>query len=464
MTEIKTSVTSQESNSVVLEVEVPGDEVKAKVDRTVGRMAREANIPGFRKGKVPRPVIFSNFGKETVLAQVLSDALPEWYEAAVIDAGIKPIDQPEMDFESLENEDKPFSFKATIQVPPRPQLGKYTALEAEREVVEVSQEEINDQVERLRVSMSDLVPVKRKTARSGDFVLIDFTGYVEGELLEGGAGKDHMLELGSGSFIPGFEDGIEGMKKGQSKKLKLTFPDNYQPEWLAGKEAEFDIELKEIKERVLPEADDEFAAEASEFDTIDELRAEIEGTIRKARDEEAERAYRQRLVEQVMDAAEVDIPEVMIESKAKEMKDELGKSLQTQGASIEMYQEQTGMDEAAMMARLKEQAAVYVKQELVLDTIVDIEGIEVSTEDIEQEIRETAEKMGYDPEALLEGARDAGHDQVVRRDLERRRAIDILVDKSVPILKKAGQAAEGDGVEEQKIIEPDENDEQETNI
>ena len=456
MSDIKTSVSKQEGNSVVLEVEVPGDEVKARIDQTVKKMAREVNIPGFRKGKVPRPVIISNVGKQTVLAQALTDALPEWYEAAVLEADVKPIDQPELDFEAIEEEDQPFSFKATVQLPPRPKLGKYTGLEVEKMVVEVDPGEVEEQVERLQLSVSKLEAVDRETLEKGDFALIDFTGYLDGEPLEGGAGKDHMLELGGGSFIPGFEEGIEGMKKGETRKLKLTFPDDYQPERLAGREVEFEVELKEIKERVLPEADDEFAAEASEFDTIKELREDIEKRLRTAREENAEGAFRQNLVEQAVSDAEVEIPEPMIKSKVREMREELERTLKAQGATMEIYMEQTGMDEESLHQRLSQQAEVYVKQELVLDTIADVEGIEVTEEDIEQEIRDTAGKMGYDPDALLEGARDAGHYQVVRRDLLRRGAIDILVAKAVPILRKAGQEEEGEAEEGQKIIQPEE--------
>ncbi len=456
MADLKTSVKNLEDDSVELEVEVPGEEVKARVDQTISKMAREVNIPGFRKGKVPRPVIYSNFGKEAIMAQVLQDALPEWYEVAVTEAEIKPIDQPEMDFEAIEDEDEPFSFKATVKLPPRPQMGKYTGLEAEKEVVEVAAAEVDEQIERLQLSMSKLEVIDRETAEKGDFALVDFTGYMDGEPLEGGAGRDHMLELGSGSFIPGFEDGIEGMKKGQSKKLKLTFPDDYQPEHLAGREVEFKVELKELKQRVLPDLDDEFAAEASEFDTIEELREDIERKIREAREETAENTFRQKLVELAMDTAEVDIPPVMVETKAREMRDELERTLGSQGATLDMYLQQTGMDEEAMMERLKQQAQVYVKQELVLDTIADIEEIEVTEEDIEQEIRDTAEKMGYDPEALLEGAKDAGHEAIVRRDLMRRRAVDVLVESAVPVLKKSGESPEGEGEEGQKIIEPGE--------
>jgi len=455
LSDIKTSVSKQEGDSVVLEVEVPGDQVKASVDRTIGKMAKQVNIPGFRKGKVPRPVIVSNVGKEAILAQALSDALPEWYEAAVRDADVKPIDQPELDFEAIEDEDKPFSFKATVQLPPRPVLGKYTGLEAEKMVVEVEESEVEEQIERLQLSVAKLEAIERETAEDGDFVLIDFTGYLDGEPLEGGAGKDHMLELGSGSFIPGFEDGIAGMKKGETKKLQLAFPDNYQPEHLAGREVEFEVILKEIKERVLPEADDEFAAEASEFDTIEELRQDIEDRIRRAREENAESAFRQKLIELAVSEAQVEVPAPMIETKVGEMKEELARTLQAQGATMEMYLEQTGMGEDALRERLSAQAEVYVKQELVLDTIADIEGIEVTEEDIEQEIRETAEKMGYDPDAMLEGARDAGHYQVVRRDLLRRGAIDVLADKAVPILRKPGQEEEGEAEEEPKIIQPE---------
>lgn len=440
MTKINTSVSNLEDNKVNLEVEVSAEEVKSKVDKTLKKMAREVNIPGFRKGKIPRPVLFSKIGKESILAQVLSDSLPEWYDRAVAQSGIKVIDQPELDIDALEEEDKPFSFKATVSVPPKPDLGEYVGMELEKDEVEIDDSEVDDQIERLRMSLANLEKVDRKKAEKGDFVLIDFTGYIDNEPLEGGAGKDHSLELGSNSFIPGFEEGIEGMEIGQSKKLTLEFPEDYRPEHLAGKEVIFDVELKEIKERVLPELNDGFAEEASEYDTLAELKEDITNKIRKTKEDNNERVFRQKAVDKATAEAEVDIPPVMIESRLAEMKQELGSTLKTQGASIEMYLAHVGMDEKSLDERLSVEAESYVRQELVVDAIAEAEDIEVSKEDIEQEIRETAERMGYDPEELLKGAEEAGHKDVIRRDLKRRRAIDIITDKAKVIPVKAEDA------------------------
>jgi trigger factor len=444
MADIKTNVNNLEDDKVELEVEIPADEVKAQVTKAIIKLGREVKLPGFRPGKVPRPVLITHFGKEAIHAQALENALSGWYKAAVEESGIKPVDQPEIDFEQIEDDDKPYAFKAVVQVMPRPKLGKYTGLEVEKDVPEVGDGEVEEEIERLRKRMAKLEEIEDRAAGKGDFTLVDFTGYLEGEPLEGGAGKDYMLELGSGQFIPGFEEQIAGMKKGQSKKLKLTFPETYKPEELAGKEAEFDVTVKEIKQRMLPEADDDFAAENSEFDTIAELRDDIEARIMKSREAAAESAFRQRALEKVLEDVELTVPQPLIDSRAHQIEVEFVYSMEAQGASIKDYLEQTDEQKQAFSEHFRKQAEGILRQELVLDTIADIEGLEVSDEEFEEELRSAAESMGKDPEELREKTREQGHEQDIRDDLLRNKASKLLAEKSIPVLKKAGEAKEAE--------------------
>ncbi|MHB1361512.1 MAG: trigger factor [Thermoleophilia bacterium] len=447
MADIKTSKKDLEGDRVELEVEIPLEEVKAQVNKTIKELGRNAKMPGFRPGKVPRAVLVSHYGKEAIHAHALEDALPGWYEAAVKDSGIKAIDQPEIDFKQIEDDDKPYTFKATVAVMPKPKLGNYTGLEVEKDVPAVAEEEIDEEVGRLQKRMAKLEDIEGRAAAEGDFVLIDFTGYVDGEPLEGGAGKDYMLELGSGNFIPGFEDQIAGMEKGQSKKLKLSFPDTYKPEELAGKEAEFDVTVKEIKERVLPAADDDFAAESSEFDTIKELREDIRARIMKSREEAAESAFRQRVLDKVMEDVELTVPKSLIASRATRIEHEFVYSMQAQGASVKEYMEQTDEQRQAFQEHFFKQAEAILKQELVLEAIAAQEGLKITDEDFMEEVKRAAGSMGKDPEELLAKAREQESEQEIRDDLLYNAAARLLAEKAVPVLKtaeerKAEEAAE----------------------
>ncbi|MDO8736945.1 MAG: trigger factor [Thermoleophilia bacterium] len=439
MADIKTTVNNLEGDQVELAVDVPADEVKAQVNKAIKKLSRDVKMPGFRPGKVPRPVLITHFGKEAIHAHALEDALSEWYTAAIEQSGIKPIDKPEIDFEQIEDEDHPYSFKATVQVMPTPKLGNYTGLEVEKEIVEVQGSEVDEEVERLQKRMAKLEPIEGRPAAEGDFTLIDFTGFIDGEPLEGGAGKDYMLELGSGQFIPGFEEQIAGMETGQSKKLKLTFPESYKPEELAGKEAEFDVTVKEIKERMLPEADDEFAAENSEFDTIAELRADIEARILKGRESSAESAFRARALDKVLEDVELELPEPMIASRASKIEYEFIYSMEQQGASIKDYMEQSDEQKKLFMQHFYKQAEAVLRQEMVLEAIAEAEGLTCTDEDFMEEVTRAAESMGKEVDELLEKTREQEHEQDIRDDLLRNKAAKALSDKSVPVMKTSAE-------------------------
>ncbi len=447
MADIKTKVNTLEGDKVELVVEIPAEEVKAQVDKTIKELGRGVKISGFRPGKVPRPVLISHFGKDAIHAHALEDALPGWYEAAVKETRTKPIDKPEIDFEQIEDESKPYLFKATVAVMPPPKIGKYAGLEVEKDTPELKDGEVDEEIDRLRKRVSRLEEIEERPAADGDYVLIDFTGYLDGEALDGGAGTDYMLELGSQQFIPGFEEQIAGMEKGQSKKLTLTFPETYKPEELAGKEAQFDVTVKEIKERVLPEADDAFAGENSEFDTIDELRKDIEARIMKSREAAAESAFRQRVLDKVLEDAEVVIPQPMVESRAHQIELEFIYSMEAQGASVKDYMEQTDEQKQAFSEHFHKQAEAVLKQELLLETIADKEGLEVSDEDFEEELNSAAAHMGKDPKELLEKTREQNREQEIRDDLLRNKALHLIADKAIAVPVRAGKAKEKEPAE-----------------
>lgn len=447
MADIKTNVTTLEGDKVELEVEVPAEIIKAEVNKAIKEIGKDIKLPGFRPGKIPRNLLVSRVGKEAIYAQTLEEALPHWYEDALDISGVKPIDKPEIDVQALEDEDKPFSFKATLAVMPTPELGKYEGVEAEKEEVEVKDEELDEEIDRLRKRVAALNPVEGRPSASGDFVLIDFTGTLDGEPLEGGAGKDYMLELGSNTFIPGFEEQIAGMEQGQSKKVKLTFPEDYRPEKLAGQEVEFEVEVKEIKERILPEADDEFAGENSEFDTIAELRDDIRSRILSGRENAAENAFKQLVVEKVVEAAEVEIPEPAIESRARDIEMNFATQLQRQGFGLEEYLKQTEQDKAAFDEHFKKQATRDIKQELVLEAIAARENFEVTDDEVENEIRVSAIEVGQDPEEFLKKMRESKRMSIVKEDLLRRKAFELVTEKAVAVPKQPEEEAAGEAAE-----------------
>lgn len=454
MSDLKTTITNIAENKVALEVEVPPQELKARVDRTVREMSKDVRMPGFRPGKAPRAVIISRFGKEAVYAHALEDAVPDWLEKATTEAKIKPAGQPELDLNPFEDEGQPYTFKATVEVIPRPQLGNYTGIEVEKEVAAVADPDIDEQLDRLRLRLATLQEVEGRAAQAGDYALIDFAGHVDGEPLEGGAGKDYMLELGSKQFIPGFEDQIAGMEKGQSKKLELSFPESYNPEHLAGKAVVFDVELKEIKERVLPEADDAFAVDNSEFETIAELRDELRAQLMKGRENEAEALFQQQVIDKVVGDAEMELPEAAVASRAHELEMEFISRLKSRGISPEMYVRQSEEDKQKLQEHFMTQAVAELRREAVLETVADIEKLEAGDEEVEEEVRNAAPGMGEDPDKLMKRMREQGRLAAVRDDILRHKAAEHIIERAIPVPKKAGPVPEAEKEAAADTIKP----------
>ena len=278
---VSTKVTELPDSRVRLDAEVPSEEIESRLQRTAAQLGRDLRIPGFRKGKVPAPMVIQRVGREAVLEQAVRDALPEWYEEAIVRSGVSTVGDPKLDLEDLPSSGEPLSFSIEVGVTPKAQLGTYKDLEVGKRSTEVPDEAIQTELDRLRDSFARLESVDRE-AREGDHLVMDFTGRVDGEAFKGGEARDYMLELGGGRLIEGFEEQLIGARAGEERTVQVRFPDEYHAEELQGREAMFDVQVKDVKEKQLPELDDDFTTEASEFDTLDELRADIHHKLEHA--------------------------------------------------------------------------------------------------------------------------------------------------------------------------------------
>jgi trigger factor len=416
-----------EGNQGVLTVEVDAEKVNESLDAAFKKVVKKVQIPGFRKGKVPRALFEKRFGVEALYQDALDILLPEAYAKAVEETGIEPVDRPEIDIEQMEK-GKSLIFKAKVTVKPEVKLGEYKGLEVEKMNDTVTDEDVENELKRLQERHAELVVKEEGKVENGDTVIIDFEGFVDGEAFEGGKAENYSLEIGSGTFIPGFEDQLIGMEPGEEKEINVTFPEEYHAEELAGKPAVFKIKLHEIKTKQLPALDDEFAKDVDEeVETLDALKAKIKERLEKARKEEAEAALRNALVEKAAENAEIDIPSVMITNETDRMLREFEQRLQMQGLNLELYYQFSGQDEAALREQMKEEAEKRVRATLTLEAIAKAENIEVTEEEINKELEEMAKMYNLEVEKLKSML---GSLEGLKEDLKLRKAIDFLVENS----------------------------------
>jgi len=387
-----------EKNTVLLKIEVPADRFNKAVDEAYKRIANQLVIPGFRKGKVPKTVIDSRVGKESVQEEALQNALPIYYVEALKEADVEPVDQPDIDMVQAE-EGKPLIFTAKVKTKPEVKLGEYKGIEAEKPSAEATEEDIDQQVDAIRNNFASLEPVEGRPTKEGDFALINFEGFVGDEPFEGGSAEDYLLEIGSQTFIPGFEEQLVGMNKGEIKDIMVTFPEDYGNEQLAGKEARFRVLLKEIKEKKLQELNDDFAKQVG-FDTIDELRADIKNKINEVKQKYANAEVKGEIVSKVTNAAEVEVHDVMIEQELDDMMEDFSSDVQRQGLDLNKYLEMTGMTEESLRADWRDKAEERVKGRLVMEAIAEAENIEATPEEVDNEIKKAAEATGRDFEEV----------------------------------------------------------------
>jgi trigger factor len=436
---MKTTVTELPESRVRVEAEVPPEEVERQVARTARALGREMRIPGFRKGKVPPPVVIRRIGRQAVLDETVRESLGRWYADAIGDAKIAPVGEPQVNLGDLPAEGEPLTFTVEIGVRPTAQLGEYKGIEVGRREPQASDEAVQAELEALRERAARLETVDRP-AEDGDFVVMDYVGSIDGEEFEGGAGRDQMIELGSGRLIPGFEEQLRGATAGEQRTVKVTFPEDYGAEHLAGKEAEFAVTISEVKEKVLPELDDDFAVDQAGFDSLDELREDIRSKLLEADERQVEQAFREAVVDAVVKEATVDIPDSLVEARARELWDRMLHSLSHQGISRETYLQISGKSEEELLEEAKPDAERALRREAVIAAVVEAEGIEPSDGDILDALQASAARENVKVEKLRDRLEQSGRLDDLREDLAARQAIDLLVENAKPISVEQAQA------------------------
>jgi trigger factor len=397
-------------------------------------------VPGFRKGKVPPQVVIRRVGREAVLDEALRSSLDGWYADAIDRAGIAPVGEPELDVPSeLPAEGQPLAFSIEIGVRPTAKLGQYKGLEVGRREPTVEDAQIDEEVDRLRDRLATLDTVDRP-AETGDHVVIDYVGTVDGEEFQGGTGRDQLLELGSGRLVPGFEDQLAGAKAGDERTVTVTFPEDYPATELAGREAQFAVTVSEVKEKRLPEADDEFASEAAGFDTLAELREDIAGRLRQLDERAVEREFEDAVVEAAVAAADVEVPDKLVHARAHELLEDTWSMLARQGISKESYLRFSGRDEETLAHEAEPEAAAALKREAVLAAIVAEENIEPTDDQVREALEPTAERQGTTVDKLFEQLQSSGRLDRLRREVANRQAIERLVAEATPITVEQAKA------------------------
>jgi trigger factor len=461
------NVTKLEENKVRLDVEVPPEAVRKGVDAKVRELGRQVRVPGFRPGKAPRRVIENRLGRDYIYMEALQEQLPGWYSHAVVETDLRPIGQPEIHFDDPLDEEEGFRFSATVEVRPEAKLGDYKGVEVPKREVNISGEDVEARLEELRGQFATLVAVEERPAQEGDFVILDFRGErLTGGPLEGAEAEDYMLEIGSGELLPDFEKNIVGIEAGGRKQFGVTFPMDYAEESLRGESVLFSVHVKEIKQRDLPSLDDEFVKEASEFETLDELRAAMREQLEATAEQRAEGEFRGRVLDVVAEGAEVEIPEVMVHEKAHEMVGSFERSIRAQGMEPEEYYQLAGTNHAEFEERVSPDAEDTVKKELVLDAVAAAEGIVAEEDEVMREIRHLAEDSDRSAEDMAQSLRNNGTYSMLEEEISRQKSLDFLVENAVPTPEKEAAEEDEEAVEEQVeatavAAENDEREEQE---
>jgi trigger factor len=431
--EVVTTVTELPDSRVRVQAEVPAEEVERRVAQTAKRLGRGLRVPGFRAGKAPAPVIVQRMGRDAVLDETVRDSIAAWYTAAIDAARVAPVGEPELDLGDLPRQGEPLRFSIEIGVRPKAKLGEYKGLEVGRREADVSDEAIAEEIDRIRERSARLDTVERPAA-SGDFVVMDYRGTLDGEPFAGGEGRDQMVELGSGRLVPGFEEQLQGVSAGEERTITVTFPDDYPAAELAGEVAQFEVSIKEIKAKELPELDDDLAAEAG-FDTLDELRDDIRSRLSEVESARIEAEFREAALDSAVKAATVDVPDTLVEARARELWDQMIHSLSHQGITREAYLRISGRTEDDIVEQGKPDAEQALRREAVLSAIVEAEGIEPS----EDEVLEAVEQVAGDgpqrtsPKKLLERLKSSGRLDALKDDLAQRKAVDLVAESATPI-------------------------------
>jgi trigger factor len=448
---ISTSVTELPESRVRVQAEVPATEVEKRIAVAARGLGRSMRVPGFRAGKAPAPVVIKRIGRDAVLDEAVRESIGGWYSAAIDEAAIVPVGEPQLDMGELPGPGEPLTFAIEIGVRPEAMLGEYKGLEVGKREPEASDEAVAAEVEQLRERSGRLETVERPAA-DGDFVVMDYLGTVDGVPFAGGEGRDQMIELGSGRLVPGFEEQLTGASAGDERTVTITFPDASESddegearaggaEDLAGKEAEFAVTVKEIKAKQLPELDDELATEAG-FDTLDELRDDIRARLSEVEERRIEAEFRETVLDAAVAGATIDVPEALVEARSRELWDQMLHSLAHQGISKEMYLQISGRSEEDIVSEGKGDAERQLKREAVLAAVVAAESIEPSEDELLEALEQVAPTEGTSPKKLLDRMRSAGRLDAFKAELAQRKALDVLAESAKAITVEQAQARE----------------------
>jgi trigger factor len=437
-TPVTTTVTELPESRVRVQAEVTPEEIERRVAQAARGLARTLRVPGFRTGKAPAPVVIQRVGRDAVLDEAVRDSLGGWYAAAIDAAQIVPIGEPDLDLGDLPSPGEPLHFSIEIGVRPTATLGEYKGLEVGRREPAVGDAEIDAEIERIRERSAKLDTVERPAA-DGDFVVMDFAGSVDGEPFGGGEGRDQMVELGSGRLVPGFEEQLQGAAAGDERTVSITFPEDYQATELAGREAEFAVSVKEVKAKELPAVDDELAAEAG-FDTLDELRADIQERMSEVQRTRIEAEFREAALDSAVKNATVEIPDALVEARSRELWEQMLHSLSHQGITRETYLRITGREEQDIIDEGKADAEQALRREAVLAAIVEAEGVRPTDEEVMEAVESAAPAEQTSPKKLYEQLKNAGRLEQLENDLAQRKALDLVADSASAITVEQAKA------------------------
>ncbi len=444
----------EEKNMIKLTVEVPAEEFEAALEEAYQRQKDDFAIPGFRKGKVPRNLIEQMYGPGIFYEDAANALIPEAYSAAAEESGEDIVSRPLVDIEQIEK-GKPFIFVAEVAVRPEVKLGEYKGVKVTKIDTEPTEEEVMARIDEERENNARIVDVADRAIAIGDTAVIDFEGFMDGEPFEGGKGENHSLEIGSATFIPGFEEQLIGKNAGDDVEVNVTFPEDYHAPDLAGQDAVFQVKIHEVKSKEMPELDDEFAQDVSEFDTVEEYKADVRSKVAEQKADDARRTQEDEALAAVVEASEMDIPEAMIETQSENMLNQLAQQLAGQGISMDMYMEYAGTTMDEMKEQVRPDAITQIQNELVLDAIAVAEAIEITDEAIDEELEKMAAAYQMEVEQL-KGYLGEEEKENMRLDLASRKAMELIGDTMKPVSKvKTDKKADQKDKEDKKVDNAD---------
>ncbi|SFG05563.1 trigger factor [Sporolactobacillus nakayamae] len=419
----------KEGNVGTLTFEIDAASFDQALDKAFKKVVKKVNVPGFRKGRVPRVLFEQRFGVEALYEDAIDFVLPNAYSEAIDQTGIEPVDKPQVDVDEI-GKGKKLVLKADVTVKPEVTLGDYKGLEVEEKSTEVTDEDVDHEIKHLQERYAELVVKEDGEVEKGDTAVIDFDGYVDGKQFEGGKAENYSLEIGSASFIPGFEDQLVGVKVGAEKDVVVTFPEDYHAEELKGKEATFKVTIHEIKQKQLPELDDEFAKDVDEdVETLAELKEKLKNHQKEHKEADATSSKRDSVVQQAAANAEIDVPDVMISNEQDNILKEFEQRLKAQGMTLDMYTSFSGTDKDALREQMKDDAEKRVRANLTLEAIAKAESIEASDEEVEEELKKMAEQYKVSVDQIKSAMGDG---ELLKGDIQLRKAVDFLVENSKP--------------------------------